>query len=66
MKAVAKQLKDRERKFANLENKLKDMEDEQLILLEQNQEQLKSKQAMFQYQIDDSKRRQLELEEKVA
>jgi len=28
-------MKDKERKFGNLENKLKDMEDEQLIALEQ-------------------------------
>ena len=29
-------MKDKERKFGNLENKLKDMEDEQLIVLEQH------------------------------
>ena len=34
--------------------------------MEQHQEQLKSKQAIFQHQLDDSKRRNLELEEKVA
>ena len=31
MKATIKQMRERERKFGNLENKLKDMEDEQLI-----------------------------------
>ena len=66
MKATVKQMRERERKFGNLENKLKDMEDEQLILIEQHQEQLKSRQAMFQYQLDDSKRRNLELEEKLT
>ena len=34
MKATVKQMSERERKFGNLENKLKDMEDEQLILIE--------------------------------
>lgn len=34
MKATVKQMRERERKFGNLENKLKDMEDEQLILIE--------------------------------
>ena len=29
-------MKDKERKIGNLENKLKDMEDEQLILIEQH------------------------------
>ena len=66
MKAAVRQLKDKERKFGNLENKIKDMEDEQLAKAEQYQEQLKSKQAIFQHQLDDSKRRQLELEEKLA
>ena len=32
MKAAAKSMKDKERKLGNLENKLKDMEDESLIL----------------------------------
>ena len=36
MKAATRQMKDKERKFGNLENKLKDMEDEQLIALEQH------------------------------
>ena len=31
-------MKDKERKFGNLENKLKDMEDEQLIALRQNRD----------------------------
>lgn len=62
MKAAAKSMKDKDRKLGNLENKLKDMEDEQLMIQEQNQEQLKSKQMIFQHQLDDSKRRQLELE----
>ena len=66
MKAAARNLKDKERKFGSLENKLKDLEDEQLIVLEQHQDQLKSKQAMFQHQLDDSKRRNLELEEKLS
>ena len=43
LKAATRQMKDKERKFGNLENKLKDMEDEQLIALEQHQETLKSK-----------------------
>ena len=42
-------MKDKERKFGNLENKLKDMEDEQLIALEQHQESLKSKQMIWQH-----------------
>ena len=47
MKAAVRQLKDKERKFGNLENRLKDMEDEQLAKAEQYQDQLKSKQAIF-------------------
>jgi len=47
MRAASKQMKDKERKFGHLENKLKDMEDEQLIMIEQHQEQMKSKQAIF-------------------
>ena len=38
MKAAARQLKDKERKFGSLENKIKDLEDEQVIVLEQHQE----------------------------
>ena len=66
MKAAARHLKDKERKYGSLENKLKDLEDEQVIVLEQHQEQMKSKQAMFQHQLDDSRRRNLELEEKLS
>ncbi len=47
MKSAAKQMKDKERKLGSLENKLKDMEDEQLILIEQHQDQIKSKSAIF-------------------
>jgi len=47
MKAAVRQLKDKERKFGSLENKLKDLEDEQLIVAETHQEQLKSKQVVF-------------------
>ena len=36
------------------------------MLIEQHQEQLKSKQAIFQHQLDDSKRRSLELEDKLS
>ena len=44
--------------------KVKDLEDERLLTLEQNKEDFKTKQAMFQYQLDDQKRRNLELEDK--
>lgn len=47
MKSAAKTMKEKERKLGTLENKLKDMEDEQLILIEQHQEQLQSKTAIF-------------------
>ena len=37
-----------------------------MIMIEQHQEQMKSKQAIFTHQMEDSKRRQLELEDKQA
>ena len=38
VKAAVRQLKDKERKLGSLENKMKDLEDEQLLLVEQHQE----------------------------
>ena len=66
MKSAARQLKEKERKCASLENRVKDLEDQQASGLEQMQEQLQSKQTILQYQLDDSKRRNQELEEKMA
>ena len=63
MRAYADQVKDRNRKLGTLENKVKDLEDEQILLIEQHKDQLQSSQALMQHKIDDSKRRQLELEE---
>ena len=42
-------IKEKERKLAKLDSKMKDMEDEKLILMEQNKEEMKSKQNIFQY-----------------
>lgn len=36
MKAAVRQLKDKERKLGSMENKMKDLEDEQLLLVEQH------------------------------
>ena len=65
LKAATRQMKDKERKFGNLENKLKDMEDEQLIALEQHQETLKSKQMIWQHTLDEQKRRCMEVEDQL-
>lgn len=57
LRAYADQVKDRNRKLGTLENKVKDLEDEQILLIEQHKDQLQSTQALMQHKIDDSKRR---------
>lgn len=44
---------------------MKDLDDEKMLMFQQNKEEMQSKQAIYLHQIEDSKRRQLELEEQV-
>ena len=43
MKARFQQIKEKEVKLAKLDVKVKDLEDEKLLLIEQNKEEIKSK-----------------------
>ena len=57
MKTFGKQMKETERKLGREQTKVKDLEDEQMILMDKHSQDIEKKQSMFKFQLDDQKRR---------